>query len=304
MASEVKWIKIVTDIFDDEKILLIEALPEADTIIVIWFKLLCLAGKLNSCGVLILNGRIAYTDEMLSQIFRRPLNLIRLALTTFEKFGMIEIVNDTITIPNWGKHQSVDRMMEIREYNRIKQRESRQRKKALLASGDDVNDNVNDISLTSQSSSISISISHDDDNTTNSKQDGEKGEVVSEKGEKQKTKTASTDSALFDRFWVVYPKKVSKKDAIKAFGKLNADEAMTEMLIAAVEKQKKSSQWMDGYIPNAATWLNGERWNDEYDEESEVRKREEHRRNYSGNQRESHTDYGLQPDFVDINARF
>ena len=43
--AEVKWIKIVTDIFDDEKILLIETLPEADSIIVIWLKLLCLAGK-------------------------------------------------------------------------------------------------------------------------------------------------------------------------------------------------------------------------------------------------------------------
>ena len=40
MASDVKWIKITTDIFDDEKILLIESLPEADSIIVIWFKLL------------------------------------------------------------------------------------------------------------------------------------------------------------------------------------------------------------------------------------------------------------------------
>ncbi len=47
----VKWIKIVTDIFDDEKILLIESLPDADSIIVIWFKLLCLAGKQNNSGV-------------------------------------------------------------------------------------------------------------------------------------------------------------------------------------------------------------------------------------------------------------
>ncbi|WP_202905980.1 phage replisome organizer N-terminal domain-containing protein, partial [Clostridium botulinum] len=49
--AEVKWIKIVTDIFDDEKILLIENMPEADSIIVIWFKLLCLAGKMNNSGV-------------------------------------------------------------------------------------------------------------------------------------------------------------------------------------------------------------------------------------------------------------
>ena len=35
--SGVKWIKICTDIFDDEKIVLIESMPEADGIIVIWF---------------------------------------------------------------------------------------------------------------------------------------------------------------------------------------------------------------------------------------------------------------------------
>ena len=46
--SDVKWIKITTGIFDDDKILLIESLPEADSIIVIWFKLLCLAGKQNN----------------------------------------------------------------------------------------------------------------------------------------------------------------------------------------------------------------------------------------------------------------
>lgn len=157
-----KWIKIVVDIFDDEKILLIEALPEADSIIVIWFKLLCLAGKINNCGVLMMNERIAYTDEMLSQVFRRPINTIRLALKTFERFGMIEIVNDTIFIPNWEKHQSVDRMMEMKEYNKIKQRESRARRKALLSANESADPNVNDMSMTCQRSSISISNSLSD----------------------------------------------------------------------------------------------------------------------------------------------
>ena len=45
MANDVKWIKITTDIFDDEKILLIESLPDSYAIITVWFKLLCLAGK-------------------------------------------------------------------------------------------------------------------------------------------------------------------------------------------------------------------------------------------------------------------
>jgi predicted phage replisome organizer len=93
LASDVKWIKICSDIFDDEKIMLIENLPSADSIIVIWFKLLCLAGKNNNSGVFILNDKIAYTDEMLATVFRRDINTVRLALKTFENYGMIEIVS-------------------------------------------------------------------------------------------------------------------------------------------------------------------------------------------------------------------
>ena len=128
--AEVRWIKIVTDIFDDEKILLIESMPEADSIIVIWFKLLCLAGKQNNSGVFML-GRLAYTDEMFSTIFRRPINTIRLALKTFETFGMIEIINNTVTIPNWSKHQTLDKIEQKNQYMRDYMREYREKQKAL-----------------------------------------------------------------------------------------------------------------------------------------------------------------------------
>lgn len=145
--AEVKWIKIVTDVFDDEKVILIESMPEADSIIVIWFKLLCLAGKQNRDGLLMLNDKLAYTDEMLATVFRRPINTVRLALTTFEKFGMIEIIDGTICIANWEKHQNIDKLAQMREYNRIAQQKSRARRKLLPAVNDNVNDsqeNVND----------------------------------------------------------------------------------------------------------------------------------------------------------------
>lgn len=45
--AEIKWIKLSVNMFDDEKIKLIETMPEADTIIVIWVKLLALAGRSN-----------------------------------------------------------------------------------------------------------------------------------------------------------------------------------------------------------------------------------------------------------------
>jgi predicted phage replisome organizer len=129
--SEVKWIKIVTDIFDDEKILLIESMPDADSIIVMWFKLLCLAGRQNNSGVFMLNGRIPYTDEMFATIFRRPLNTVRLALKVFEQYGMIEIINNAVTIPNWSKHQTLDQIELNREYMREYVAKRRAEQKAL-----------------------------------------------------------------------------------------------------------------------------------------------------------------------------
>ena len=140
--ADVKWIKITTDIFDDDKILLIESLPEADSIIVIWFKLLCLAGKQNNSGVFIMGERIAYTDKMLATIFRRKEATVQLALKTFEQFGMIELIDGIITIPNWGKHQSLDQIESKKEYMKKYMKEYREKQKRI-SSGEKVNSKTN-----------------------------------------------------------------------------------------------------------------------------------------------------------------
>lgn len=141
--NEVKWIKITTDIFDDEKILLIESLPEADSIIVIWFKLLCLAGKMNNSGVFVMNDKIAYNDKMLATIFRRKEATVQIALKTFEQFGMIEIINNVITIPNWNKHQSLDALEKKREYQKNLMRKRRENQKRICGSDGDDSSNDN-----------------------------------------------------------------------------------------------------------------------------------------------------------------
>lgn len=129
--ADVKWIKITTDIFDDEKILLIESLPDAYAIIVVWFKLLCLAGKMNNSGVFMMNNQIAYTDKMLATIFRMKETTVQLALQTFENFGMVEIIDGVITIPNWGKHQSLDQLESKKEYMRNYMKEYRAKQRLL-----------------------------------------------------------------------------------------------------------------------------------------------------------------------------
>ena len=146
--ADVKWIKITTDIFDDEKILLIESLPDSYAIITCWFKLLCLAGKMNNSGVFIMNNRVAYTDKMLATIFRMKESTVTMALETFSQFGMIEIIDGVITIPNWNKHQSLDAYQKRKERDRIYQAEKRAAQRALIEkSADASSDTSSDIGI-------------------------------------------------------------------------------------------------------------------------------------------------------------
>lgn len=134
--ADVKWIKITTDIFDDEKILLIESMPDADAVLVIWLKLLCLAGKQNNCGVFTMSNRIPYTDEMLATIMRRPVSTVRMSLAIFEQFGMIEVTDGVISIANWEKHQNIEGMERVRELNRLRKQRQREREKLALPESD------------------------------------------------------------------------------------------------------------------------------------------------------------------------
>jgi predicted phage replisome organizer len=130
-VADVKWIKIVTDIFNNKKIKQIDAMPDADTILVIWFKLLCLAGSINESGLIILTKDLAYTDEMLATEFRKPINTVRLALKTFESFGMIELVDNIYRISNWEKYQNIEGLERIREQTRLRVAKHRKKQKLL-----------------------------------------------------------------------------------------------------------------------------------------------------------------------------
>lgn len=142
--ADVKWIKLSTGLPDNKKIKHIRKLPEGDTIALMWVFLMCLAGETNEDGMVYFTTEIPYTDEMLADQFDMELNTVRLGLTTFQRFGMIEIVEDIICLPSWEKWQSTDRLSEIREYNRLAKQKSRARQKQKLL------ENVNDMSMTCQ----------------------------------------------------------------------------------------------------------------------------------------------------------
>ena len=122
----VKWIKLTTRMFDDEKIRVIESMPENDTILVIWVKLLVQAGRCNAGGLICISETIPMTDEMMAAVFSRPLNTVRLALKIFEQLAMIEKTEAGYLLCNWCKHQNTIGLDEIREQNRLRVQRHRQ----------------------------------------------------------------------------------------------------------------------------------------------------------------------------------
>ncbi|NMP10582.1 phage replisome organizer N-terminal domain-containing protein [Paenibacillus polymyxa] len=130
--AEIKWIKLSTGMFDDEKIKIIEDMPEADTIIVIWLKLMTMTGRSNMGGYIMLTETIPYTEDMLISVIKRPLPVIKMALSIFERFGMLEVSEQgAFFLPNWEKHQNVDGMEKVREQTKKRVQKYRDKQKQL-----------------------------------------------------------------------------------------------------------------------------------------------------------------------------
>lgn len=144
VAEEAIWIKIATGIFHNDKIEEIERLPKGDTMLVIWFKILILAGRCNAGGYLLLVDGIPFTNEMLAVKFKKKKSIIDRSLAEFERLKMIRRTSEGIYIINFNKYQSLDKMNEKRaqdnldkvnqkrERDRLRQERYREKKKLLI----------------------------------------------------------------------------------------------------------------------------------------------------------------------------
>jgi hypothetical protein len=66
----------------------------------------------------------------------------------------------------------------------------------------------------------------------------------------------------FQDFWCLYPRRVARKDALKAWGKLSSTQQV-EAITALVDWRSVWAGKDLDYVCYPATWLNGERWTDE-----------------------------------------
>jgi predicted phage replisome organizer len=290
--SGVKYIQLDLGFFDNKKIKAIRSMPSGSDILVIWIELLVLAGQINDCGSIYFNHEVPFTDQLLSSQFCFPVSTIQLALATFQKFKMIDIVDDIIHISNWERYQNEEALERIRLLHNARQRAYYQRKKALRITDGDVSDDVNaDVSSDekcSYISNISSSLSKEDKGDEDKEREG-KG-----KREKEEDKIG----AMFCSFYEAYGNKKGRKAAEKSFRRISPDDGLFQRIMDGVKKYHNSRKWKEGYRKEPATWLNGECWNDEYDEESEVRRSGDNRGYRAGDHGAPRTVYDLKPQFA------
>lgn len=195
MASDVKWIKIYTDMFDSSrKIKQIERMPQGDTILIIWFKLLLLAGKINDGGAIYVTQSIPYDIEGLADELRRDPGIVEKALSVFEMYDMIERSGGFIYISSWEEYQNIEGLDKIREQTRLRVEKCRKNKR--LAGG-------------SATSSVTSSVTVTQGNGTEEEKEEEQEQEPSKKKKGKKKKPAKepakeTTHALFDRICSEY----------------------------------------------------------------------------------------------------
>jgi|GEM_PF-418727 len=283
--TSVKWIKLTISMFDDEKIKLIQSMPEGDALLVVWVRLLVLAGKVNDGGFIYLSEGIPYTDEMLSTIFQKPLSTVRLALSVFAQFGMTEMTARGIFLPSWEEHQNVEGLEKIRE--QTKKRVAAHREKGrpyvtlpVTPSNAPVTLPVTLRNATDLDIDLDIDLEHppivppevDDGHYQNraTKPPCERllGEMPAEIDSTQPIGQATNRyrEQSFEKFWNAYPKKTGKQSTQVVWNQLSPTPELLNRVIGSLTKEKASRQWQaEGgrYIPKPENWLSQRPWVEE-----------------------------------------
>lgn len=80
----------------------------------------------------------------------------------------------------------------------------------------------------------------------------------------------SSDPATFDDFWLMYPKRMARRDAEKAWARIGPDERVAALVALVKWRKVWLARGEIQYVPHAATWLNGARWEDELPEQAQM----------------------------------
>ena len=236
--SEVQWIRLTTNMFDNRKIRHLRKLPEGNNIVLIWVMLLTMAGRCNASGMIFLTENIPYTPKMLADELDFEENTVKLALEALERFGMIVRNGDLLVISGWNEHQNADGLEKIREQTRKRVAKHRESQRRLLGNA-------------------TCNVTVTQGNATEKEIEEEKEEEIRKKhsaSNNAPSKQEITD--FFEKIWLLYPAKKGKGQVSDSKKKTLYNIGLEEMT-RAIERYKSDLAKEDWRKPqNGSTFFN------------------------------------------------
>ena len=173
-----------------------------------------------------------HAPAVTKKLLDREVNVPDFCLTLI-KVGWMTDDGETIALPNFDRHNGKT----AKNRALSAERKQRQREKS--------HDGV-------------LDESRDDRDNTVTREEKRREEV------KEENNRSSADAPdRFADFWDAYPKKVKKQDARKKWKSRKLDRLADQIITDVQARQERDRRWLDGYVPDPTTYLNGSRWEDE-----------------------------------------
>ena len=222
------WFRMYTEARTDRKLASL-----TDQQFRVWFNMICLAGEFRE------RGTVDTSDPFLLaiEVANGDTELLNDVISMLSRLQILTVDETSITFTHWVERQ-YDKESDTPE--KVNERVKRHR--------DTVKRDVTPMKRDETRSNALYTDTEEDNNP----HPAIAGDAVSL-------------SADFEAFWAVYPKKVGKQDAIKAWKTTKKTRPAIDKIIVSVSQQTQSTQWQkDGgqFIPNPATWLRAGRWDD------------------------------------------
>lgn len=256
MDKKYYWLKLKEDFFQDVRMKKLRKVAGGDTYTIIYLKLQLLSIKNN--GVLIYNGYLETIEEEFALAIDEDIQNVKMTLAFLFANKLIEEVEKnkflmTETIKCIGSETAAAERMR----NHRKQENEKNQK--LTYSN---NENEYDLCKNALHCYTDVTNCYADVTSCYT----EKREDIDKREDKEIDKKQEKKQKLeqmFEAFWVLYPKKINKRQCLTAFCNIKGLEKEFESIIKALKEDRSSEQWQRDngkFIPYPLTWLHQERW--------------------------------------------
>ncbi len=125
---KILWLKLDVEIFNNAKIKKLRRMAGGNEYFVLWVGLLTLGMKCANYGTLEISDGLPYTPEDFSEEFDLTVETVKQGLELFERLNMIKAVDGgSVEICDFRKHQSIERIEQVRELARARQAKRREK---------------------------------------------------------------------------------------------------------------------------------------------------------------------------------